>query len=119
MLGQTTNLIINLDRDDWILDDDSKLLMDVGFGKFQQPRKTLCRCIAENETEISLFNRELYETFKANPEVSSTPASPFMAECVSDSLVTYARHPGVSGPWRVVNTLLSLWPNLWRETRMF
>jgi len=51
--AKTTNLIINLDHDDWILDDDSKLLVDVGF---------------ENETEVSLFNRELYEAFKANPE---------------------------------------------------
>jgi len=51
--AKTTNLIINLDHDNWILDDDSKLLVDVGF---------------ENETEVSLFNRELYEAFKANPE---------------------------------------------------
>ena len=34
-LGKTTNLIINLDRDDWILDDDSKFLVDVGFGELQ------------------------------------------------------------------------------------
>jgi len=51
--AKTTNLIINLDHDDWILDDDSKLLVDVG---------------SENETEVSLFNRELYDAFKANPE---------------------------------------------------
>ncbi|KAF9653165.1 hypothetical protein BDM02DRAFT_3108329 [Thelephora ganbajun] len=51
--AKTTNLIINLDHDDWILGDDSKLLADVGF---------------ENETEVSLFNGELYETFKTNPE---------------------------------------------------
>jgi len=51
--AKTTNLIINLDHDDWILDDDSKLLVDVGF---------------ENETEVSFFNTGLYETFKANPE---------------------------------------------------
>jgi hypothetical protein len=30
---QTTNLIINLDNDDWILNDDSKILADLGFGK--------------------------------------------------------------------------------------
>lgn len=30
--SQTTNLIINLDHDDWILDDESKILADVGFG---------------------------------------------------------------------------------------
>lgn len=27
--------------------------------------------IAENETELSLFNRKEYEAFKANPEVST------------------------------------------------
>ncbi|CCM06097.1 uncharacterized protein FIBRA_08344 [Fibroporia radiculosa] len=52
--AKTTNLIINLDHDDWILDDDTKILSDYGF---------------ENETEISFFNRKLYEEFKANPEV--------------------------------------------------
>jgi len=51
--AKTTNLIINLDHDDWILDDDSKLLVDVGF---------------ENEIEVSFFNGELYEAFKANPQ---------------------------------------------------
>lgn len=51
--AKTTNLIINLDHDDWILDDDSKLLVDIGF---------------ENETEVSFFNKELFEAFKANPE---------------------------------------------------
>ncbi|KIK63845.1 hypothetical protein GYMLUDRAFT_40928 [Collybiopsis luxurians FD-317 M1] len=53
--AKTTNLIINLDRDEWILDDDSKTLADLGF---------------ENETEISFFNRELYEEFKKNPETA-------------------------------------------------
>jgi len=51
--AKTTNLIINLDHDDWILDDDSKSLVNAGF---------------ENETEASFFNRELYEAFKVNPE---------------------------------------------------
>jgi len=51
--AKTTNLIINLDNDDWILDDDSKILAEIGF---------------ENETEISFFSRELYEAFKRNPE---------------------------------------------------
>ncbi|THV05026.1 hypothetical protein K435DRAFT_826539 [Dendrothele bispora CBS 962.96] len=53
--AKTTNLIINLDNDDWILDDDSKTLAEVGF---------------ENETEVSFFNRELYEAFRQNPETS-------------------------------------------------
>ncbi|TRM56640.1 hypothetical protein BD626DRAFT_245197 [Schizophyllum amplum] len=51
--SKTSNLIINLDHDDWILSDDSKILADLGF---------------ENETEVSFFSRELYEQFKANPE---------------------------------------------------
>ncbi|TFK55331.1 hypothetical protein OE88DRAFT_1033936 [Heliocybe sulcata] len=51
--AKTTNLIINLDHDDWILSDDSKTLVEYGF---------------ENETEASLFNREMYEQFKTNPE---------------------------------------------------
>jgi len=51
--AKTTNLIINLDHDDWILDDDSKVLADYGI---------------ENETEISFFNREMYEAFKKHPE---------------------------------------------------
>ncbi|TFY72392.1 hypothetical protein EVG20_g639 [Dentipellis fragilis] len=50
--AKTTNLIINLDHDDWILDDENRTLSDYGF---------------ENETEISFFNRESYERFKKNP----------------------------------------------------
>ncbi|KII88805.1 hypothetical protein PLICRDRAFT_54628 [Plicaturopsis crispa FD-325 SS-3] len=53
--AKTTNLIINLDHDEWILEDDSKMLADYGF---------------ENETEVSFFNRELYEKFKLHPEES-------------------------------------------------
>ncbi|KAK9894730.1 hypothetical protein P389DRAFT_190990 [Cystobasidium minutum MCA 4210] len=51
--SKTTNLIINLDHDDWILDDDNVTLQSVGM---------------ENETEVSFFSRELYEAFKLNPE---------------------------------------------------
>lgn len=29
---QTSNLIINLDHDDWILDDDNRILAELGFG---------------------------------------------------------------------------------------
>ncbi|KAK9485232.1 hypothetical protein V1527DRAFT_409242 [Lipomyces starkeyi] len=50
--SKTTNLIINLENDDWILSDHSK---------------TLHECGIENETEISLFNRTLYEAYKLNP----------------------------------------------------
>ncbi|KAG7092212.1 hypothetical protein E1B28_008579 [Marasmius oreades] len=53
--AKTTNLIINLDNDDWILDDDDKTLADCGF---------------ENETEVSFFNRTLYEDFRRNPETN-------------------------------------------------
>jgi len=52
--AKTTNLIINLDHDEWILDDDSKILTYAGF---------------ENETEVSFFSREAYEKFKLNPEI--------------------------------------------------
>ncbi|KAJ7632379.1 hypothetical protein FB45DRAFT_912301, partial [Roridomyces roridus] len=53
--AKTTNLIINLDHDEWILEDDSSLLADIGF---------------ENETEVSFFNRESYAQFQANPQTS-------------------------------------------------
>ncbi|KAJ6546415.1 hypothetical protein DFH09DRAFT_1039996 [Mycena vulgaris] len=52
--AKTTNLIINLDHDDWILDNDSEVLANLGF---------------ENETEVSFFNKELYTQFQANPQV--------------------------------------------------
>ncbi|KDN51740.1 hypothetical protein RSAG8_00288, partial [Rhizoctonia solani AG-8 WAC10335] len=52
--AKTTNLIINLDHDEWILEDDSAILASLGF---------------ENETEVSFFNRELYEAFKKDPTV--------------------------------------------------
>ncbi|KAM5535555.1 hypothetical protein V8D89_010722 [Ganoderma adspersum] len=50
--AKTTNLIINLDHDEWIFEDDSKVLADLGL---------------ENESEVSFFNREIYEDFKKNP----------------------------------------------------
>ncbi|GMG19741.1 unnamed protein product [Ambrosiozyma monospora] len=54
--SKTMNLVINMEHDeDWILDlkNDVKTLADYGL---------------ENETEISIFNREAYEEFKKNPE---------------------------------------------------
>jgi hypothetical protein len=33
LLLQTTNLIINLDHDEWIIDDNSKILFNLGFGE--------------------------------------------------------------------------------------
>lgn len=50
--SKTTNLIINLDHEDWIMDDESAVLMDLGI---------------QNETELSLFKREDYEAFRADP----------------------------------------------------
>ncbi|KAL4074536.1 hypothetical protein V8B97DRAFT_2005481 [Scleroderma yunnanense] len=52
--AKTSNLIINLDHDEWILNDNNKTLAEVGF---------------ENETEVSFFNGEAYEKYKLNPEV--------------------------------------------------
>ncbi|ORX61011.1 cytoplasmic protein [Piromyces finnis] len=51
--AKTSNLIVNLDHDDWFL-DDSKTLEESGI---------------ENEAEISFFNRADYDKFKANPEI--------------------------------------------------
>ncbi|BGP24860.1 hypothetical protein Rt10032_c09g3809 [Rhodotorula toruloides] len=50
---KTMDLIINHETDDDILEDDSKILADVGV---------------ENETEISFFNRVLYDEYKRNPQ---------------------------------------------------
>ncbi|KAI0637341.1 hypothetical protein C8Q77DRAFT_1097119 [Trametes polyzona] len=51
--AKTTNLIINLDHDEWIFDDDSKTLAELGL---------------ENESEVSFFNRQAYEEFKKHPD---------------------------------------------------
>jgi len=51
--AKTTNLIINLESDDSIFTDDNAVLSALGV---------------ENETELSFFNRQLYEEFKTNPE---------------------------------------------------
>jgi len=51
--AKTTNLIINLDHDDWIFSDENKTLAESGF---------------ENETEVSFFNRDMYEAFKLDPQ---------------------------------------------------
>ncbi|KAG1843604.1 hypothetical protein DFJ58DRAFT_687612 [Suillus subalutaceus] len=52
--AKTTNLIINMDHDDWIFDDDACTLAELGI---------------ENETEISFFNHAAYNAFKENPEI--------------------------------------------------
>jgi len=51
--AKTTNLIINLDHDEWILEEGEKTLAALGF---------------ENETEVSLFSKKDYDEFKASPE---------------------------------------------------
>ncbi|CAG8679962.1 1720_t:CDS:2, partial [Racocetra persica] len=50
----TQNLIINLDNDDWILNNETA---------------SLSSCNIENETELSFFNCEAYETYKLHPDV--------------------------------------------------
>ncbi|BEI82579.1 hypothetical protein CcaverHIS002_0304470 [Cutaneotrichosporon cavernicola] len=50
---KSQNLIINLDNDEWILSDLDQTLADAG---------------CENETELSFFNRQAYDEFKAHPE---------------------------------------------------
>ncbi|KAF9931749.1 hypothetical protein FBU30_009673 [Linnemannia zychae] len=52
--AKTMNLIINMDHDDWILNDDNEILINRGI---------------ENETEISIFNRALYEAYKQHPDI--------------------------------------------------
>ncbi|KAI0648216.1 hypothetical protein C8Q79DRAFT_999637 [Trametes meyenii] len=52
--AKTTNLIINLDHDEWIFEDESKALADMGL---------------ENESEVSFFNRQSYEEFKEHPDI--------------------------------------------------
>jgi len=51
--AKTSNLIINLDHDEWILEDDTLTLVAQEF---------------ENETEVSFFNLSDYEAFKSNPQ---------------------------------------------------
>lgn len=53
----------------------------------KDPAKMLIyfRRITENETEVSFFNREAYEAFKAHPEVSSS-ASPVIQQVLSTIL---------------------------------
>ncbi|KAF0388162.1 eukaryotic protein [Gigaspora margarita] len=52
--SKTQNLIINLDNDEWILNDENA---------------SLSSCNIENETELSFFNREAYEAYKSHPDV--------------------------------------------------
>lgn len=51
--AKTTNLIINLDKPEWILDNNDKTLSEHGL---------------ENEAELSLFHRPDYDAFLQHPE---------------------------------------------------
>ncbi|AMD22980.1 HHR211Wp [Eremothecium sinecaudum] len=54
--SKTVNLVINFDHDeDWCL-------------KIEDEVKTLEKYGIKNETELSIYNRNEYEEFKANPE---------------------------------------------------
>jgi hypothetical protein len=70
---QTTNLIINLDHDEWIFSDESKTLAESGFGAYGPCTDTrdlsYNASLTENETEVSFFNRDMYEAFKLDPQV--------------------------------------------------
>lgn len=55
--SKTTNLIINLDHPEWVLEGEQK-------------SKTLQEVGCENETELSFFNRSEYEAFLENPETT-------------------------------------------------
>lgn len=64
--SKTTNLIINLDHSDWVLQDKNL----GALAKAEQKTKentTLAEIGVENETELSFFNKEAYEAFLADP----------------------------------------------------
>jgi hypothetical protein len=68
-------LIINLDHDDdWIFQDDKQTLSVAGIGKglsiLGAGTFFSSDSLEENETEVSYFNRDAYDHFKANPEVN-------------------------------------------------
>ncbi|SNX85708.1 related to Altered inheritance rate of mitochondria protein 29 [Melanopsichium pennsylvanicum] len=69
--SKTTNLIINLDHDDWVLVDEnlSGLVKESNIGVERRTKTniTLAQIGVENEAELSLFNYQAYETFLANP----------------------------------------------------
>ncbi|CBQ68641.1 conserved hypothetical protein [Sporisorium reilianum SRZ2] len=66
--AKTTNLIINLDHPEWILEDENlpKLVKAAAEGKTKD-NTTLADIGVENETELSFFNRDAYQAFLANP----------------------------------------------------
>ena len=71
---QTSNLIINLDHEEFMLDNNDACLADLGIGIIIFNSRHICRIhdrawLTENETEVSFFNQAAYEAFKRNPEV--------------------------------------------------
>lgn len=69
--AKTTNLIINLDHPDWVLEDHNLPALIKGAVKEGEIKTrantTLAEIGVENETELSFFNKEAYEAFLANP----------------------------------------------------
>lgn len=67
--SKTTNLIINLDRPEWVLEDanlGALVKEGEGAGKTKE-NTTLAEIGIENETELSFFNKQAYEEFLADP----------------------------------------------------
>lgn len=67
--SKTTNLIINLDHPEWVLEDQNLngLLKGEKEGEKTKENTTLAEIGVENETELSFFNKEAYEAFLADP----------------------------------------------------
>eukprot|EP01117_Protostelium_nocturnum_P006198 TRINITY_DN2234_c1_g1_i3.p1 TRINITY_DN2234_c1_g1~~TRINITY_DN2234_c1_g1_i3.p1 ORF type:complete len:125 (-),score=38.48 TRINITY_DN2234_c1_g1_i3:152-526(-) len=51
--AKSQNLIMNLENEEWMLEDDDEILSSRGI---------------EHETELSFFNKEAYLAFKSNPQ---------------------------------------------------
>ena len=60
--SKTTNLIINLDHPEWLLEDENLSNLSGKQGKTKQ-NTTLAEIGVENETELSLMNKQAYEAF--------------------------------------------------------
>ncbi|CDU25452.1 uncharacterized protein SPSC_05345 [Sporisorium scitamineum] len=65
--AKTTNLIINLDRPEWVLEDGNLGKLAGGKEGKTKDNTTLAEIGVENETELSFFNKQAYEAFLANP----------------------------------------------------
>lgn len=66
--SKTTNLIINLDHPDWLLEDANlPALSNNAAAAKTKDNTTLAEIGIENETELSFFNRQAYDAFLVNP----------------------------------------------------